>query len=413
MPTVPYAESPAAQYSVELDEALAVEFLKAWHGGLGGDPIIGIFALPSRGTVFSALSTVIEATEGSGLDELVYPSASGASGIPQTVYHSVGVLKRVPARGRGKAADYAAHPGLWVDLDVKDGAFGSQSAIHEFIWTEMRDLKPNIVVNSGGGGCHLYWSVAGGVDAGDSRELVRRMQLLVRERSGLGVDDVSDATRVLRLPGTAWFKRSHSQVTASAKVTMQWCDPLVGGGGGAGNGGLDLGELAEATDDLWTAWKKDRQKLRSAFFAKEQEAQERWVGPLVIDLESGGNVFAQAALMERAREEFPRMVSWEAILEPAGWVKSGPPDDEGHQEWTRPCAPGEKVNPRSLVTGWIGSPDVASLLSDSERTGLQRLSRAGVALTKLNVAAELWFQGSTTEALGQFIARQREAKVEH
>ena len=74
--------------------------------------------------------------------------------------------------------------------------------------------------------------------------------------------------------------------------------------------------------------------------------------------------------------------------------------------WTRPHAPGEKVNPRSLVTDWEGSPNVASLLSDNAPV-LSQMKADGVPLSKLAVTAALYYGGSETRALLAFIAAER------
>ena len=76
--------------------------------------------------------------------------------------------------------------------------------------------------------------------------------------------------------------------------------------------------------------------------------------------------------------------------------------------WTRPHDPGEKLNPRSLVTDWDGSPNVASLLSDNEPV-LGKLKSDGIALSKLNVFAALYFNGSVLDALMAFIEDEQES----
>ena len=109
---------------------------------------------------------------------------------------------------------------------------------------------------------------------------------------------------------------------------------------------------------------------------------------------------------------FNHGVTWGQILEPKGWAKYGEPDSQGRQSWTRPGGGGK--NPRSAVTDWEQSPNVMSLLSDSEETGLSHLYLLADdavekrhKLTKVRVAAELWAGGSIEKLIRIWLKDER------
>lgn len=120
-----------------------------------------------------------------------------------------------PARGRGKADDVTRCAVLAIDLDVKSGgvpdAATAQAVVTDL--TRVLDEYPVAVVSSGHG-WHVYWAL----DADDAawtldsepkrvaaQSVYRRFHRLaahIAERHGAGVDNISDLSRILRVPGT-------------------------------------------------------------------------------------------------------------------------------------------------------------------------------------------------------------------
>ena len=391
---------PTADYRdvvVETYPETAVEFLQAWHGSLPDDVgVTTLFSLPSRAALHLPAREMIERIETDGLNGLVYPPKNGA----QNVYHGNALLREAPARGRGRVKDIGVAPGFWLDADVKEKAFSSQKQIREFVWGPMESagLKPSILVNSGTG-CHLYWLTEEPLAPKEMRELGTRIWLWMQNAAGVELDNLAEPARVFRLPGTVWVSKGEGGASGSPNkpVTMQWCRPEAT---------MPAERIRDLTQPAWEEWERKQKKAWLERKKADKEAEKRWAASLSLYGKTAS--MRDLAIIEMARQEFPLRVSWEEILEPKGWTKYGNADDEGHQMWTRPHDPGEKLNPRSLVTDWDGSPNVASLLSDNEPV-LGKLKSDGIALSKLNVFAALYFNGSVLDALMAFIEDEQES----
>ncbi len=122
--------------------------------------------------------------------------------------------ERIGPRGRLKARDAAAIPGVWVDIDVNgtpDGRGGTKTGAapsHEAA-TELAHavLEPTLVVCSGYG-LQPWWLfeepwVFGSDDEREqAAQIVRSFQATLRGRADFGVDATHDLARLMRLPGT-------------------------------------------------------------------------------------------------------------------------------------------------------------------------------------------------------------------
>lgn len=112
-----------------------------------------------------------------------------------------GVLPRC-ARGKGKAEDIVPGMAAWADLDFKDfegGEKACRKTLADF------PLRPSIVVHSGHG-LHGYWLLREQTDPSILVDLAARLA------ATLGGDNVADAPRLLRLPGTVNRKNSNEPV---------------------------------------------------------------------------------------------------------------------------------------------------------------------------------------------------------
>ena len=392
----------------------AEDFARAWWGSLPDEAlsngaVVALTSLPSAAARFYSLTGLLDRIEAEGsLNTLVYPSgtdhARGASVVRQDVYHQCSVLKARPARGRGRTSDVSVAPGAWMDLDTKAGSFAHGSDILALAEMggpmEKAGIKPSISIRTNGmdGGRHFYWAVDRPVDVREMREVNDRLWLWVQAQAGVKVDNLGDPPRIFRLPGTVRWSKNGEGVRdgLGALVTPDWISGDV----------ISLEKIREVTESLWQGWRANQSRVRRERAAADREVMREWGSSGVRQIERLTGLALAYALYE-AREVFPLKTSWESILAPAGWTRYGEADDEGHQMWTRPHDPGEKVNPRSAVVDWDDSPNVMSLLSDSPATGLTRLVESGTPLSKVAVAAELHFGGSENAVLLDFIVRDK------
>lgn len=138
----------------------------------------------------------------------------------QNVYF--GVCARRPGLAehqRGKRPDLVGMPGLWLDIDIlnpvhnRQDLIPSQEKAVELV--ESFGLEPTLLIDSGYG-YHLYWLFEEPVwfEPGDfarCQKLSNKFQEAFRQHSiskGYYIDDTSDLTRILRLPGSFNFKNS-------------------------------------------------------------------------------------------------------------------------------------------------------------------------------------------------------------
>lgn len=137
------------------------------------------------------------------------------------VYYGVGVRKRAMKHWeRGKSSDVMGIPGVWVDIDCKEGChkktrLPTVQEAEDFL----ADLihPPSLVVASGGG-LHAYWLFdeflyLNDNNRADIQGLLDEFQAGVNKKaktSNWELDNVSDLARVLRVPGT--FNRKSEEV---------------------------------------------------------------------------------------------------------------------------------------------------------------------------------------------------------
>lgn len=396
------------------DPDATVDFLTSWQGLLppaagGGHRWTSITQLP-RGVAYADDLTVLTESiksRAASLEELMYPPDAGAK--RQGLYHAVGVTKQRPPQGkRGNAQDVDAIPGAWADFDVsiEEGKFAHWDHVLEVIHAlDSLGVGPQIVVATGSGGAHAYWRFEGGLSPESAIMYSSRIRQFITANHGVKIDNVAQANRVMRLPGSIRFpKNPKDPAREPVMVTMLrnksvYTDPVL---------------LTVVTQPSWdvleTAIREQRSRVTEdwdravAISREELAAMSRHDAADGIIGHRRGDDDAEGTWSSRYRNFafeawFNAEVSWAQVLEPMGWVRFGEPDAQGRQSWTRPG--GGKKNPRSAVTDWEGSPHVMSLLSDAPETGLSHLyTLADFAterrhkLTKVRVAAELYAGGS-------------------
>lgn len=121
------------------------------------------------------------------------------------VFTAVGTTARaLSPKTRAHAKQICAIAGMWLDLDVKPGAFRDLEAA---IAHAKAYLKPTILVDSGHGlhAYHLFgepWIFRSLEDRAEAASLAQRWQYLHRRGGSITIDSTFDLARLMRLPGT-------------------------------------------------------------------------------------------------------------------------------------------------------------------------------------------------------------------
>jgi len=169
------------------NEHSAVFFLKALYQHCD-EGFINLRFLPPGENLFIPLSQI---------DSI--PSALEAHKC-QNAYFGVATRRD----GDGTKQGIIQIPTLWVDIDLEGLPESEKQAIRK----KYRDfpLKPSFLVSSGGG-VHLYWMLK---EPGSLKEIPSVEDILKRLASYFGGDpNVTDASRILRLPGTRNYKAKY------------------------------------------------------------------------------------------------------------------------------------------------------------------------------------------------------------
>src|SRR5690606_19604685 len=268
-------------------------------------------------------------------------------------------------RGRGSAADSAALPALWADLDLAGPGHAEQDlppdeAAGRQIIADSGLPEPTIWVHSGGG-LYPIWLfdqpaqvTEGNLD--DLKALARDWQRVIEHaaaargwRYGRGVGDLA---RVLRIPGTVNRKAGLARPCRIISVTPHR---------------YTVGQLKAALT----------------------EAMQR-IAPPESSVTSKTPVLAPGTPRDPGQlapgEDFNAHVTWAQILEPAGWREYYRSDDITY--WTRPGKPsGISASTNALGTDrlYVFSTSAAPL-------------EGGESYSKFGAYATLYFGGDFAAA---------------
>lgn len=281
---------------------------------------------------------------------------------------------------RPTKSDCKALRGVWADVDVKSGVFDSEDAVRE--WAGSLAVKPGAIVWTGSGGAHLYWKVKG-LSGIPVEEVGKRWwsYLDTTTPEGVVIDRLIDVeTRILRLPGTTRFPKPKEMISRKP-VTVEF----------TGEGPMDVETFRELTDNGIERYHERTRETR--------ELVEGIDSKLYSYAEEG--TWSRLVLLTATEELISDFFSWDDILEDAGWelYRVG---SEGRREWSRPGKIG-----KAGVTDWEESPEVLSLFSWSEETGLADLYEAEVTLTKWRVYLRLRHNDNVESALNELIERAK------
>lgn len=355
--------------SPQPDPAAALAFLDAWHGGTPGEGFTSIVLIDADRprhieSIAQPFHDVREVAATNDLDDLIH-----LRDARWNVYHGVGALKAKPDRGRGKRDDVGHLPGIWSDLDCKDGSFTSEAEIFDFLAS--LPVQPTITVATGTGGVHAYWRWSSPVPVEATETLCTRWWVLLQRLAGDRlIDKVSDATRILRLPGTVRWPKAIDERTSLVR--------LVSVDGPA----TSATEIEALTEDAWQDHTAELVRDRAGL-----EHQQWRAADVVSNLTGWGRLVALSTLESWFNESF----SWDQVLIPHGWTLVGH-DDDGRRHWSRPGAEGRKA----ATTDWPASPHVMSLFSTAAETRLAGLRQLVPALTKYRVHCQLAWDGDET-----------------
>lgn len=116
---------------------------------------------------------------------------------------------------------------LYLDMDVKEGAYATTAdaaaALKNFI--DNNGLpRPTIIVASGSGGFHIYWTIAQAFDVTTFLNMAGRL-ISAAQQFGLmfDVQCTRNATCLLRVAGTWNFKRYVAGEVDATAVSLPYC----------------------------------------------------------------------------------------------------------------------------------------------------------------------------------------------
>jgi hypothetical protein len=323
----------------------------------------------------------VSTTDDKSLEDTVF----GEDGSMWNIYISVCPIKEdVTLKQRGTKSNVDYVPGVWADLDVKEGGFSSQKEILK--WLNELELLPTIICSSGSSGVHAYWKLRW--DEKGNEALVDSWWSYLDEMAGeRKIDKLIDITRILRLPGTIRFPKKEETSGKLGSVSIISIYP---------ERRYSVSQLQDVSKDAMARKAAERKRTIAKIAERRAKVDEMARG--LIDTSSRwGYLQAIAHVEDYVNENW----QWGHILEPFGWKYRRTLSD-GSKEWARPGQ-----SDRSAVVDFEGSP-VMSLLSMSEATGLSDLKDAGVPLTKYTVALRLMFNDDE-ERMTQYVIDEQKA----
>lgn len=362
-----------------------LEFFDLWFAKVPSDSLISIVRIqptsPGALPIVLTLEQVKGAIEVSGLDPLIWDN-----GTMYDLYYSAVTLFR-PEKGRGGLRHVKQVTGVWLDLDVKSGSFGSREEALELL--RKSPLSPTAIVSTGTeqNGLHAYWRLDKPVNCDLGRELNLRWWSLISDLAApASIDKLVDPSRVLRVPGAIrWPKNSNEKVSVSRLLFKQ-------------DVSYTKEEIFDWTEAVWAEHQERIARTKARVFQAQAEAHQ-----FVLNSETDENnrwlFYMQLAGVE---EMFNETYSWESVLIPLGWTCLGE-DEDKRVLWSRP---GDGIR-KSATTDWPDSPHIMSLFSTAPETGLADLHEGGISLTKYRVWVHLVWGGDEKSAIVSLLQTQK------
>lgn len=365
----------------------AKSFVSAWFR-----PEDKIVLMGQRTEKTGYMDTISQSLISSEFDDITDEDLRGLvfteDGSKWNLYVGVCPVKEdVALQRRGKEDNILRVPGVWADLDVKEGCFSSREEIIQFLFSTI-ECQPSIVVASGSGGIHAYWKLSEGEDG--SKDLAEYWWSYLDESAGdVKIDKLADLARVLRLPGSVYFPKKDSG-SKVGKVEILY---ITGSE-------YSVAKLREVSTGAYSA-KMERRKNLISSDANRRVDMDKFARDL---LSAEGNRWTMYKAISELEDFVNQRMTWEEILTPHGWTFMRTLSD-GSNEWARPGR-----SERSAVTDYEGSP-VMSLLSSSEETGLADLKDAHLPITKYRCLLRLQFQDNEKDMVSYLVTRLREEGI--
>ncbi len=310
--TIPSIAPPSDDEGPSVDADEVADWLRLLYGRCPDDLVLAASMVSRSGPNAGRLKPRSFRTVGH-LDRLAAEVATTAE--RHDLYVGCCPLSSTPTRGRGTAADVAALPALWADLDVAGPGHSPAADALPLPPTRAAALDavatlppPSVVIDSGGG-LQAWWLLRWPVLIDDDNraevaELSRgwgRALVAAGAAAGYSIDDVSDLARILRPPGTV--NRKPGRAPAPVFIVP-------------GEGCADLYDLDELTPYLVDAPPMP-----------ERSTPDRNEAPREL-----GNM--------RPGDTFAEHLRWAEILEPLRWTYAGYEVIDGYEVelWRRPGA---------------------------------------------------------------------------
>lgn len=282
---------------------------------------------------------------------------------------------------RPSKADCKALRGVWADVDCKPGVFGGEAELRG--WIEGLAVTPGAIVWTGSGGAHLYWKVEG-LESIPVADVGKRWWGYLNSTTpeGVLIDRLIDVeTRILRIPGTTRFPKEKESIGIKP-VTVEFtgADPV------------EADVFKKITDEGLKEYNNRTRKTREKMNELDALTEDYLAGEVL-------GFWGKMTILGEIEEMVSNLVSWDEILEGYGWefYRMG---SDGRREWARP---GKFA--KAGVTDWEESPDMLSLFSWSEETGLADLYEADAALTKWRVFLRLVHDDDLESAIADIVER--------
>lgn len=299
---------------------------------------------------------------------------------PWNVYYSIAPSKeRVDGTNKRPNKTHACGiRQVFGDLDVKAGGFESSAEIAEFVGE--LSVPPSAIVWTGSGGAHVTWRIA----ESDQKAMWHEEKVgekwwsyldFEAKRMGyeVSIDRLIDSeSRVLRLPGTVRWP----------KVPTDKPNKVVG-------------YILDNDDLTYEQFVEETAEPFAEYLArvKQRKHDDGLLSEAVIGIADPNKHWSRLLLFALIDEYCEKYITWEELLLPEGWevLREG---GDGSTEWTRPGGAG-----KSATTDWPESPEVMSLFSTDESTGLADLKEAEITLTKWRVFLRLAHDDDVDSAL--------------
>jgi hypothetical protein len=360
---------------LSVDMSHLQNFVKSWYKPEDHIAVVGIRPSRNRSGVLSMAVPVKDLM--TWTEEDIWGLAKRKDGTIFGTYITLFPVKdpkQVSVSKRGTEDNVGDMYGVFVDIDIKPGSFETKEEAVKFL-TEGDIPKPTILVDNGGtGGLHAYWRFNWD-EVGEKKHL-EMWHAFISSKSPVKIDRLIDLTRLSRMPSSVYWPKDGTDGGKPGTVSVSWSDGPQ----------YSVEEIEKLSEDAWTS-----RKERISRTVSEHTRQRLNASEIAAELGVGGlqNQWSLYAAISQLEENFNELYTWADILQPLGWtfLKT---DSQGREEYARPGR-----MEKSATVNWPESPDVMSLLSESEETGLAHLKEAGVVLTKFQVALTLYWNGDT------------------